>query len=310
MSNYRALAPRITFGTDYTGSLTLRYPLSEVTSYGQSREDSTLAVAPSGIEDAWVTGDDEFLKGTIHHIPQTGSDGATGWDDENGYTDFLTVARTKELIRYHPDGRNVIVYGELNTVDGIGVATGFTSFTSLTDAVFSLDDEAQRVTVTASHTGSYRQAGVKQTYYDVRPGEVFSARLDAKLSYSGTCRAIVVLQYWSANGVRVLDSGGSTNTQDAWTTITNENRTAPLGTAYLSIEARFEPTVAGSTGSVWFKNLTVFRSTTAPTEFIPNPFTTAYLMEPMNGGVALDPNGERSMDLILRASGSGVFNGY
>lgn len=100
-----ATIPKITYGPSYTGSITFGFPLDNLVTFAQPRQGSAFALAPSGVEDAWITGTDHLLQGDWRWIPTstTSNPPATGWTNAGGVRDFLNYARNKNTFRYYPD---------------------------------------------------------------------------------------------------------------------------------------------------------------------------------------------------------------
>jgi len=96
---------RITWGTSFANTLEIGYPLDDWRSYATYREGTEFAQSYSGVEDAWVTGEDYVLEGTVRWIPtaDTISPVATGWDGATGWMAFLNWARKKNEFRVYPD---------------------------------------------------------------------------------------------------------------------------------------------------------------------------------------------------------------
>lgn len=103
MSSYRI--PQIKFGSAYTGTLTIGYPLDNAVAYSKNRDGSEYVQSPSGVEDAWIVGTDFTLSGDIRWIPTTASTNPSqsGWDDTIGWQSFLESARAKNAFRWYPD---------------------------------------------------------------------------------------------------------------------------------------------------------------------------------------------------------------
>ncbi len=97
--------PQITWGTSFTNTLNIGYPLDNWTAYSRPREGSQWSMGVSGLEDSWILGTDYILEGDIRWIPtnDTVSPSATGWDGATGWRSFLEYAREKNIIRFYPD---------------------------------------------------------------------------------------------------------------------------------------------------------------------------------------------------------------
>lgn len=96
---------KITWGTSFVNTLNIAYPLDDWRSYSTFREGTEFALSYSGIEDAWVTGEDYVLEGTVRWIPtsNTTTPLGTGWDGATGWQAFLSWARQKNEFRVFPD---------------------------------------------------------------------------------------------------------------------------------------------------------------------------------------------------------------
>lgn len=103
----------ITFGTNFTGSIEVGYPLENARKWSENRggKKSTFQ-AQSGIEVGWVRGTDHILEGTVRWVPKasgsttsfgeplSGRDGAEGWDA------FIESTREAKQFRWHGDKVN------------------------------------------------------------------------------------------------------------------------------------------------------------------------------------------------------------
>lgn len=105
MPNYRGTIPKIVWGDAYDKTCTFGYPLDEAIADAGVREGSAFVQGASGVEDAWILGDDQTLEATARWIPRdaTTAPVATGWDDANGVRDMLSWARKKNVLRFYPD---------------------------------------------------------------------------------------------------------------------------------------------------------------------------------------------------------------
>lgn len=103
MASYRK--PKITWGSGFTGSIDIAYPLDNAVAYSKNREGSESIRTPSGVEDAWIVGIDYHLEGDIRWIPTTDTTSpvATGWDGAGKWQEFLEWARKKNEFRWYPD---------------------------------------------------------------------------------------------------------------------------------------------------------------------------------------------------------------
>lgn len=96
---------RITWGASFVNTLNVGYPLDDWRSYSTYREGSEFVQSYSGVEDAWITGTDYVLEGTVRWIPanNTTTPLATGWNGVTGFQAFLEWARQKNEFRFYPD---------------------------------------------------------------------------------------------------------------------------------------------------------------------------------------------------------------
>lgn len=89
-----------------TGPKTLAFPnlpLDNPRAWREPAPGSEWAEGPSGSVSAWVTGTWHLLEGIVRHIPTTTTGGVTGWDDTNGWLDFLEYAWAGNGFDFFPD---------------------------------------------------------------------------------------------------------------------------------------------------------------------------------------------------------------
>lgn len=81
------------------------YPLDAAVAWREPVEGSQFAAAPSGARDAWIVREEPRLAGSVRWIPTTviASPPFTGWDDVDGWNDFLTFARAMNSFDFFPD---------------------------------------------------------------------------------------------------------------------------------------------------------------------------------------------------------------
>lgn len=105
MPLYRFKRPKILWGAGFANTLSLGYPLDNISAGDEPRAGSSVDQAPSGVEDAWTVGTDYVLGADVRYIPQadTAVPVATGWDGATGFREFLKYARDKNLVRFYPD---------------------------------------------------------------------------------------------------------------------------------------------------------------------------------------------------------------
>jgi len=94
--------PKITWGSGYTKTVNINYPVDNWSSYSQPREGSEWVYTLGGIEDSWVIDHDYYLECDVRWIPTSGSD-PTGWDGTDGWDEFLQSAREKNPFRWYPN---------------------------------------------------------------------------------------------------------------------------------------------------------------------------------------------------------------
>lgn len=104
MSNQQK-TPKITWGASYANTLTIAYVLDNWRAYSIAREGSEWVQAMSGVEDAWVIGEDYYLEADVRWIPSSNtiSPVASGWNGIAGWSALLTWARQKNPIRWYSD---------------------------------------------------------------------------------------------------------------------------------------------------------------------------------------------------------------
>ncbi len=81
--------------------------------WSQPRAGSQWVLSPSGVEDAWITGDDEMLAGVVRWVPildTANPQNRTGWDGRRedpmvnvGWANFLKFAQTAQIVVFSPD---------------------------------------------------------------------------------------------------------------------------------------------------------------------------------------------------------------
>ncbi len=99
----RGETPKITWGAGFVNTLTLGYPLQNAVAYSEPREGSEFTMGPSGEEDSWITGTNQYLEGGAAWIPAADGGGVTGWDGATGFRAFLESARAKNDFKFFPD---------------------------------------------------------------------------------------------------------------------------------------------------------------------------------------------------------------
>jgi hypothetical protein len=107
MSN-RGKAFKITWGDAFANTLNCGYPLDSANAYSESRDGSIDTQYLSGVEDAWLTGVDQYLTGDVRWIPRVDittpeGNAYTGWEGSTGWRAFLEWARAKNVFNFYPD---------------------------------------------------------------------------------------------------------------------------------------------------------------------------------------------------------------
>jgi len=103
----------LSISTPLSTSGGLRFYCDVGESYPQPRKNSTMLDGPLGRLRA-LAGIDELFKCTARRIPAIGGtqdDGATitGWDDADGWQQFLIAARDQQVLTFYPDASNLAV---------------------------------------------------------------------------------------------------------------------------------------------------------------------------------------------------------
>jgi hypothetical protein len=88
-------------------------PLDQANSFSEPRAGSKFEQAASGVEDAWISGRDYYLEGTVRWIPATATATqrpSSGWNGagelagvNNGWDHFLAQAQDKQTFLWVPD---------------------------------------------------------------------------------------------------------------------------------------------------------------------------------------------------------------
>jgi hypothetical protein len=105
MPNNRLALAKFLWGAGLANTLTIGYRLDSVVSGSDCRDGSAWIQAPSGVEDAWITGTDYVISFELRWIPQVdlASPVYTGWDGTTGVRAWLEWMRAKNLGRFYPD---------------------------------------------------------------------------------------------------------------------------------------------------------------------------------------------------------------
>lgn len=100
--------------------------LDSARAWAQPREGSEWVKSPSGVEDAWIVGDDEMLEGIVRWVPgldRGDPQNQTGWDGrrENelhnvGWASLLKFADRAQVVRFAPDQSDLTVWHDVYVV--------------------------------------------------------------------------------------------------------------------------------------------------------------------------------------------------
>jgi len=96
-------------GAAYGKTLTLGYPLYDVVTDREPREGSEWLQAPSGVEDAWITGRDYVMTCAVRWVPDSTSAVpsrsavAAAPAQADAWQNFLDYCRDKNPFRFCPD---------------------------------------------------------------------------------------------------------------------------------------------------------------------------------------------------------------
>jgi hypothetical protein len=112
--------PAITWGTSFTNTLTIQYPVDNWSAYSVPREGSDWVVSLSGLESAWIVGYDYYLACDIRWIPTATANGITGWDGSTGWDAFLRWAQAKHQFRWIPDATTMGTFVTSYLVEPLG----------------------------------------------------------------------------------------------------------------------------------------------------------------------------------------------
>jgi hypothetical protein len=102
----RGTRPKITWGTAFANTLTFGVQIDDALNYSLPRDGSDWVQAPSGVEDAWIAGNDQVLEARVRWVPIADTVtpvAATGFDGAAGWRAFLEWARDKNVFRFYPD---------------------------------------------------------------------------------------------------------------------------------------------------------------------------------------------------------------
>ena len=316
MASYQGYVPRIRWGTSFAQELVFGLPLENALAFPRPAEGSAWAISDAGVEDAWITGTDYFLRGVIRRIPrdrQLNPAPATGWNESNGVEAWLTWMRGKNIGRYYPDGRNLIDSPKMDTdVDSNGVVNDFTHVTSGSiTATPSLDgaQAAQKVICSAAAAAAYSQVAAGAVY-GVRSGDAIAASVEYKTSGLANMEAQLHLAFYDASSV-FISAVAATGLVSGTFVRASIAGTAPANTASATIALRALALAGAGAGSFWYRNLMVERKAAASATFIDNPgYQPFYLTEPMTEDPGQESNLVRNLPVLFRNANRVPFDGY
>lgn len=150
--------------------------------------------------------------------------------------------------------------------DADGVVDGFTSVidTGIT-ATFALDDNAQKIAVTAStNIGS---AYISTASFTVFPSTKYSFQvLSRGIVSAGAFKNNISIAWYDASDVFISNSDiGAQTPTSYWKLYRLENITSPANAAKARIYLRAFASVVGDTGTVWFRNVQMEKANTCST---------------------------------------------
>lgn len=323
MPDYRPIRPRIRWGSGspgYTNELIFRTPLDEAVAWGEPSVGSAFAVAPSGVEDAWLEAYEYFLAGAARHIPTAdvvSLPPATGWEGAAGWDALLAWAREKNLLRFYPDGRNLLDNPSLALdANANGVADEWiSSVSSGVTGTSTVGDEGTGTIRQVLYAKNTSGAGdkfnqIQQRAYGVRPGDTLTLSVDGALEVLvGAPLATCFLAFEDAIGT-ILSAPSVSFTTTAFAR-KSVSGVAPAGTTRASAILRTRVPALNDEGTTRWKNVLLERRASASAAFIDNPgYEEVYLVEPMRGRPQLEQSLSRRVDLIFRKAARTAFAGY
>lgn len=312
--SYRGLPARLTWGDAYDKHLDLGYPLDSVAAWPEPRQGSEFAQASSGIEDAWITGEDEYLQGLVRWIrPAHALTGElrrhSGWNGADGWTAALKWLRRKKKGRWYPDFRNMLVSPRMNAdADANGVVNDWLNASFITGGgsatlTFDAAEAAQKIELSGNLDAGCH-GSVRQDVFGVMPGERLTLSFEIKTSSRNNWFPQLLVEYYNAGSVyiggEVLNPAG---TDGAYVrgamTFTTPASTAWVRGYYLS---RVNTTGATS-GQAWVRLAMLERAPAASVSFTDQPgYHEVYLVEPMSGPPDDENDLTKRLQLKLRSA--------
>jgi hypothetical protein len=323
--NYRSIRPRIMWGPTFQKEVVFGYPLDSAVAYREPRAGSEWVQGASGVEDAWVLGPDELLEGDVRWLPisRTASPLVTGWHggpggdgDGKGIKDWLSDARKKNVFRWHPDGRNLLLQPALVAdadVNGIADSWTFNKAAGVTGAgTIDVGTSSQKITVTAN-TGANGFAEVYQELFgDFAPGDQITIAVEYQTAaLVATANARVYVQTMdAANTVLGAASILSGLTAGGFTRVMITHTVQAGAVDHIRVRLRMFLNAIGDTGIAYFRNAVCVRGAVDPGVFIDNVYFPMYLVDPMNGPPELENDLTRKLHLKMRTSDASAIVGY
>jgi hypothetical protein len=303
MPNYRGVPINILWGAGFANTLTLGYPLDAAVAYSLPREGSEWVQASSGVEDAWITGHDQYLRGIVRWIPREDRltpEGrlATGWDGPNGWRAFLEWARAKNPFRVVRDWPNLLRNPGFE--EGSAHWTFNANAKSLSDPALAYSGSGylDLTMANGSTVAPYQGANL----IAVQPGDIVTIGTMARI-VSGTGNAR--LYYRRYDGQRVYLSaaaaGGYSGTE--WGLLEATPTIAP-GTAYIAGGVALYSLSGSQVATARFDDVYL---KIAPAGDAP---LTMYLVEPMQDEPALERDYSRRLELVVRTVDGSPVEGY
>ena len=319
MPNYRGLSPRFRWGTSYANAVDVA-SFDNVVAYSEPRDGSDFDMAPSGVEDSWYLADDYFVEGDLRWIPRADSlfpKKATGWDGASGVDAMLQWARRKNVLKFHPDGRNLVVSPTMGAdADANGVVNDFASnvngLGSTTTFSFDGTDLAQKVTVTGNATGATKLPLVSQDVGGIMAGETLTLSAEGRHQLSSAlATAYVQLSAIDAVGATLATQTSASFLNSGSYSRNSVARTMPANTVVARVHFVLSIPATGSL-TAWGRKMVLARNASDAASFIDNPSYDAYLSDPMKGSPSLESNKMRALHVKLRSAASPplAFDGY
>lgn len=309
VGDYNNTIPRITWGTNYDKAIDFGYPLDELVVGDQSMDGSEFVKYQSGLEDAWITGDDNWLNAMWRWVPQASqlSPRQSGFDGDDGVRAFLRHARNKNVLRFFPDSRNLITAASMN----VTYPSTYWNHDSIAGASVSVVNNDSALKVSTSGGGS--TAGyITQTVYGIMPGESLSLSVEHRWAgLTGSPSARVALEFYTSAGVYISEVNSAFGSQVGYARSSVVTGTAPADTA--RVNCTFYSLINGGAGTsdIWWKNAVLARRSADAAAYLDNPHYDVYLHAPWSmDDASRDDDGTRKFRLRLRTVTDTPILGY